>query len=81
MKIIRMTQTLYLHMLYTIYIFLYHKLSVFRSAAHWPVMPMAWPHPNLVAQVKASTSKVLHFSPDTVPLGSFCFQNINNILD
>lgn len=23
-----------------------------RSAAHWPVMPMAWPHPNLVAQVK-----------------------------
>jgi len=23
-----------------------------RSAAHWPAMPMAWPHPNLVAQVK-----------------------------
>ena len=23
-----------------------------RSAAHWPLMHIAWPHPNLVAQVK-----------------------------
>ena len=30
------------------------NFSHLRSAAHWPVMPMAWPHPNLVAQVKAS---------------------------
>ena len=37
----------------------YGMILLFRSAQHWPTMPMTYPHPQLVAQVKEINK--LHF--------------------